>query len=68
MEQTCGNCEHFIKHYIFMDGRFSPIDDGHCTYPMIKNRTTDHKACKHFTESKKNEIQVIEIKIRHKTL
>lgn len=55
MEQNCGNCKHFVRHYIKWSGRFSPIDHGHCKYPMLKNRTVDHKACKYFEEKDKSE-------------
>lgn len=69
MEQICGNCEHYIRHFIHSSGRFTPILHGHCTYPMIKNREADHKACKYFEERKVDDkIHVIEIKIEHKTL
>ncbi len=50
MEQYCGNCKYFIRHYIKQTGKFSPIDHGHCRYPMLKNRMVDTKACKHFEE------------------
>lgn len=69
MEQNCGNCEHYIRHFVYSSGRFTPILHGHCTYPMIKNREADTKACKHFEKRHTaNSIQVVEIKIEYKTL
>lgn len=65
MDKKCGNCEHFVKHYVFSSKRFSEIEHGHCTYPMLKNRQTTHKACQHFIEKDKSkEEKIIEIDIR----
>lgn len=69
MEQKCGECKHFIRHYIKSSKSFNPIDHGHCTYPMIKNRTIDHMACTYFEEkAEENKIHIIEIEIKHRTL
>ena len=69
MEQTCRNCEHYIRHFVNLNGRFSPIEYGHCTYPMLKNREANHKSCKYFEERKKEDkIEVVEIRIEHKTI
>ena len=65
MDKKCGNCEHFVKHYVFSSKRFSEIEHGHCTYPMLKNRETTHKACQHFIKKDKSkEEKIIEIDIR----
>lgn len=69
MEQICGNCEHYIRHFINQCGIFSPILHGHCTYPMIKNREADTRACKYFEERHTDDsINVIEITVKCKTL
>lgn len=69
MERICGNCEHYYRHFVFSAGTFSPIDYGHCVYPMIKDRTASHKSCKYFEERKTDDkVQVVEIRINHKTL
>ena len=71
MDKNCGNCQHFVKHYVFSDYHFSEIDYGHCTYPMLKNRESTHKACQHFIErdkSKENKIIEIDIKIKERIL
>lgn len=69
MEKICRNCEHYIRHFVSLGKSFSPIDHGHCTYPMLKNREAGCKACKHFEERKKDDrIQVTEIRIEHKIL
>lgn len=64
MEQNCGNCKYFIRHYVKMSGRFSPIDHGHCRYPMLKNRVIDHKACKYFEEKESDEEKVLFVTIK----
>ena len=71
MDKTCGNCEHFVKHYVFCCRHFTEIDNGHCTYPMLKNRAGTHKACQHFIEkdkSKENKLIEIDIKINERIL
>ena len=69
MKQVCGNCEHYIRHFVFSAGSFVPIDSGHCTFPMIKDRTESHKSCKYFEERKTdNKVHITEIRINHKTL
>lgn len=69
MEQICGNCEHYVRHFINLAGFFRPIEYGHCKYPMTKNREADHKACKYFEERHTdNSINVIEITVKYKTL
>lgn len=69
MEQKCGDCKHYVKHYIFLSNRFLEIKSGHCTFPMNKSRKSIDKACKYFEKNEeKNEIHIIEIKIKHQTL
>ncbi len=69
MEQICGNCKHYVRHFVCFNGRFSPIEQGHCTYPRNKYRTAKHNACEYF-EGKEHDdkIEVIEIKIKHKII
>lgn len=71
MNKNCGNCGYFIKHYVFSSQRFTEIDYGHCTYPMLKNRDATHKACQYFIEkdkSKENKIIEIDIMINERIL
>ena len=55
MDKICRNCEHYIRHFVFLGSSFSPINHGHCTYPRLKNREADCKACKYFEERKKDD-------------
>lgn len=69
MEKICRNCEHYVRHFVFLGSSFSPIAHGHCTYPRLKNREADCKACKHFEERKKDDrVQVTQIRIEHKII
>lgn len=69
MEQKCGNCNFFIRHYIKSSGRFTEIDNGHCTYPRLKHRDGSQKACEYFIEREEEpKIHFIEIEINHRTL
>lgn len=49
--EVCGNCKHFVQHYISnpltLLPRFSPLGFGHCTFPRVKNRTV-HDTCDKF--------------------
>lgn len=48
-ENCCGSCTHFYMHYVrFENGRYIPIDFGHCVFPRIKDRDADTKACKYY--------------------
>ena len=48
MEETCGMCKHFRRHYIKFGWRYQPIDDGHCVKPRCKTRKAKTPACGHF--------------------
>ncbi len=37
-QQICGNCRHFVQHYVQLEGRFVPLGVGHCIYPRLKDR------------------------------
>lgn len=43
--KICGSCWYFRVHYVERDGRFWPIQEGHCVYPRCKPRTYDTPAC-----------------------
>lgn len=52
-EEVCGNCKHYIEHYIKKDDRpgwsmVTPVNCGHCTYPRMKARTPGNPKCVHF--------------------
>lgn len=52
-EQICQNCEHYYHHYIrYKRGRYVPINDGHCVFPRVKNRTPKTPACENFSPCK----------------
>lgn len=40
-DTVCGDCGHFIRHYIWLPGRFSPLGVGHCAHPRRKDRRED---------------------------
>lgn len=46
-EHFCANCKYYIEHYIKTtypsNSMFNPIDEGHCTYPRLKNRKAWNK-------------------------
>ena len=44
----CGKCIHYIPHYIKMGDDYKSSAFGHCSYPQIKVRKSDCKACAFF--------------------
>ena len=48
-KQTCNDCEHFRRHYIFTDGEYRALYYGHCTSRRGKKREADPPACEDFT-------------------
>ena len=48
MEETCGVCKHFRRHYVKCGWRYDPIDDGHCVKPRCKMRKAKTPACGYF--------------------
>ena len=46
--QICKNCTHFRQHYTVDAEHYSALNCGHCTWPRIKHRKPDSKACEHF--------------------
>jgi len=54
-EKTCGNCNHFIQHYIrvYKTGgqvRYIDINCGYCIYPKFKRSEQNRKACQYWKE------------------
>lgn len=47
-EEVCGNCKHFHYHYCGCDGRYHPLNCGHCVYPRMKNRQPGLAGCKNW--------------------
>lgn len=48
----CANCRHYCRHYIRNlehSDQFTPLDEGHCTYPRIKDRLP-FDVCKYYEE------------------
>ena len=48
--QICKNCVYFRQHYTISDEHYSELHCGHCTYPRMKHRKPDAKACEHFEQ------------------
>ena len=46
---TCALCIYFCRHYIpYRDGKFRPVEYGHCIYARTKMCRAARKACHHF--------------------
>lgn len=48
----CKDCKYFIQHYTKNRYGYSKCSAGHCTYPRIKDRLNETKACKNFERGK----------------
>lgn len=47
--EQCGNCRHFVRHYHqTTPNKYYPLDLGHCTFPMCKNRRVEEN-CPHWS-------------------
>ena len=48
--KTCLTCKHFRLHYIKYGRSYSPIHEGHCVYPRLKQRRSETEACQHYSQ------------------
>ena len=48
-EGRCSTCEYFVPHYIWLDGRCMPINDGHCIQRRMRRRGALDPVCEHWT-------------------
>lgn len=48
--KTCKDCKFFIQHYRKSGKRYTWVNCGHCTEPMLKSRGPATKACPRFQE------------------
>ena len=54
-QKTCKTCVHYRQHYAFNQRMIFQVYCGHCTYPKIKSKRPDTKACAHYSHSNLNE-------------
>lgn len=45
MNETCESCKYFRRHYVKCGRGYSPLDQGHCVHPRLKDRTAATPAC-----------------------
>jgi len=51
-EKECGNCSHFMQHYVITsENRLLAINAGHCKHPRLKNRFV-HETCQYFEQGR----------------
>ena len=42
----CHNCEHFVQHYSYLEGRFYEVDRGYCIgHKRLRSRRATDDAC-----------------------
>lgn len=41
-DKRCGDCGHFVRHYIWLVNSFFPLHLGHCAHPRLKDRPEGH--------------------------
>ena len=54
LNETCKDCEYFMRHYIKRAKRYVPLIYGHCMEPRLKNRDINHPACEKFSPRNPN--------------
>lgn len=47
-ENFCKSCEYYHQHYVLDNKKIFRVYCGHCTYPKIRTRRPDSKACDHY--------------------
>ena len=50
---VCGQCIHYVNHYVIWDAHFVQTALGHCIYPRVKGRKIHAKACAHVEQRQK---------------
>lgn len=48
----CDTCAHYRQHYTFDQRKIFRVYCGHCTYPKVKRKRPDSKACDNYLLSK----------------
>lgn len=48
LSRTCGLCEYFLQHYVYVHKRFIATGYGHCIHNRCKDRETKTKSCQYF--------------------
>ena len=44
----CNTCAHYRRHYSFDRRKIFRVHCGHCTYPRVRTKRPDAKACEHY--------------------
>ena len=47
LEEFCGDCKHFCRHYVKLKESYLPTRFGHCIHPRVKERRDDEH-CPHW--------------------
>ena len=47
-EKTCGECQHYLRHYTFDSRRIFRVYCGHCRFGKPRRKQPDAKACENF--------------------
>ena len=50
-QNTCNTCIHYRQHYTFDRRKIFRVYCGHCTYPKVKTKRPDAKACENYIQS-----------------
>ena len=58
-KKTCKECDRYIQHYAFLDGRFRPVFCGHCPAHKTKKVKPYTEACDGFIPGRPMEEQLV---------
>ena len=47
-DKTCNDCQHYLQHYILIDGKIRPVYCGHCLMHSKRRIRPDCKSCEAF--------------------
>ena len=49
-EKQCKDCQYYIQHYALDSKKIFRVHCGHCTYPRVRRKLPDAKACESYME------------------
>lgn len=54
-DPTCSSCVYFRQHYSLDSKKLFQVYCGHCTYPRVRSKKPDSKACQQYVKKPTDE-------------
>lgn len=49
-DPKCKDCQHFLQHYTYLQGKWRWVYCGHCTHLRVRTKRPDAPACENFVQ------------------